>query len=427
MSAEARGTRWSVLVSKRLWVAGLMGFFGGLPLMLTVSLLQGWLTRQDVSLTAIGFTTGLVGLPYAIKFLWAPLLDRFQPLALGRRRSWLLLMQIGVTASIVILGLQDPSLSLWPVVIAAYGVTIFSATQDIAIDAYRRESLADSEQGLGASFYVYGYRIGMVVALSGGFLIADILGYRAAFMAMAAIMALSVIVTLVVVEPVENYARPQTLTESFVRPFIEFFTRGGRLRVEPVLLLVFIIAYKLGDNLGTQLTTAFYLGIGFAEADISWARALGTGALLFGVFIGGAIVLRLGIFWSLLLVGILQGLSTACFAILTVVGNSDAWLAVIISFEELTAGMGTSALLAFMAALTDKRFTATQFALLSALANAPRAVLVAPSGLLAEILGWSTYFVVCALIAIPGLALLLYLKSWIRHGALPASYSPGGS
>lgn len=395
-----------------------MGFFGGLPLLLTTSLLQGWLARSDVSLTAIGFSTGLVGLPYAVKFLWAPLVDRFRPLATGRRRGWLLLSQASVVGSVVLLSLQDPSASLWTVLIAAYAVTFSSATQDIVIDAYRRESLADSEQGLGASFYVYGYRIGMVVAVSGGFLIADVAGYSVAFLVMAAIMALSVIVTFVVIEPTESIVRPKTLTDSFVGPFIEFFTRGGRVRAESLLLLIFIIAYKLGDNLGTHMATTFYLSLGFGEADISWARLLGTGALLAGVFVGGAFVLRLGIFWSLLVVGILQAVSTACFVILTAVGDSSGWLAVVISFEELTAGMGTSALLAFIAALTDKRFTATQFALLSALANMPRALLVAPSGFLADLLGWPTFFVSCALAAIPGLVLLVYLREWITGDAI---------
>jgi len=420
--------RWLVLLSGRLWTAALMGFFGGLPLLLTITILQAWLTREGASLTTIGFSTGLVGLPYAIKFLWAPLLDRFQPLALGRRRSWLLLAQIALVASIVLLGFQDPSASIWPVVITAYAVTFFSATQDIVIDAYRRESLADAEQGLGASFYVYGYRIGMVVAGSGGLFIADLFGYRVVYFVMAAIMTLSAIVTLTAVEPVGSDERPKTLTDSFIGPFVEFFTRGGHLRIEPLLLLAFIVAYKLGDNLGTHMATPFYLGIGFLEREISAARLLGTATLLIGVFLGGAVVLRLGIFRSLLIVGILQGLSTACFAILTVVGDSNGWLAVIISFEELTAGMGTSALLAFMAALTDKRFTATQFALLSALANAPRALLVAPSGLFAEVLGWSTFFVTCALVALPGLALLIYLRSWINSSAVPraGAHDTGG-
>lgn len=415
---SSAGVRWSVLISGRLWIAAIMGFFGGLPLMLTITLLQGWLTREEVSLTTIGLFS-LVGLPYAIKFLWAPLLDRFQPLALGRRRSWLLLSQIAVVGAIVLLGLQDPGSSIWPVVIASYLVTTFSATQDIIIDAYRRESLDDSEQGIAASFYTYGYRIAMIVAMSGGLIIAGSFGYRASFFVMAGIMALGPIVTLLVPEPAENVARPRTLADSFVGPFVEFFTRSGRFRYEALLLLIFIIAYKLGDNLGTQLTTAFYLGIGFVEAEIGAARALGTAALLLGVFVGGLLVLRIGIFWSLLSIGVLQGLSTACFVILTVVGAEREWLAIVISFEELSAGMGTSALLAFMAALTNRRFTATQFALLSALANAPRAVLVAPAGYFATVLGWPTFFAVCALVAVPGLLLLLYLRRWIAESAVP--------
>lgn len=418
MTSSSSATRWDVFVSGRLWIAGLMGFFGGLPLLLTITILQGWLTRSQASLTTIGLFA-LVGLPYAIKFLWAPLIDRYKPLALGRRRGWLLISQVGVIASIAWLGMQSPDTEIWPVVFASYLLTFFSATQDIVIDAYRRESLADTEQGLAASFYTYGYRIGMIVAGSGGLFIAGSYGYPAVYLVMAAVMSLSLIVTLVAAEPAENSARPTTLIESFVGPFLEFFTRSGRFRVEGLLLLFFIIAYKLGDNLGTHLATAFYLGLGFQEVDVGWARALGTGALLAGVFVGGLFVLRLGIFWSLLVIGVLQGLSTACFAILAIVGPQIGWLAVVISFEELSAGMGTTALIAFMAALTNKRFTATQFALLSALANAPRAFLVAPSGVLASALGWPTFFVACALVAVPSLALLIYLRSWIRDSAVP--------
>lgn len=418
MSSSAVGRRWLVLVSGRLWIAALMGFFGGLPLLLTITILQAWLTREEVSLTTIGLF-GLVGLPYAVKFLWAPLLDRFQPLTLGRRRGWLLLSQLAVIGSILLLGSTSPATAIGPVVMAAFLLTFFSATQDIVIDAYRRESLADSEQGLAAAFYTYGYRIGMLVAGSGGLIIAGSLGYEAVYLIMAALMSLSLVVTLLAVEPPESSARPATLVDSFIGPFVEFFTRSGRFRIEGLLLLVFIIAYKLGDNLGTHMATAFYLGVGFQEAEVGFARGLGTGALLAGVFVGGAFVLRLGIFWSLLVIGVLQALSTACFAILTVVSPAFEWLALIISFEELTAGMGTTALLAFMAALTNKRFTATQFALLSALANAPRAFLVAPSGFFATVLGWPTFFISCALVAVPGLALLLYLRSWISTSAAP--------
>jgi PAT family beta-lactamase induction signal transducer AmpG len=416
-----------VFLAGRLWIAALMGFFGGLPLLLTITILQGWLTREDISLTTIGLF-GLVGLPYTLKFLWAPLLDRFQPLDLGRRRSWLLLAQIAVVASIVLLGMTSPSTAIWPVIIASYLLTIFSATQDIVIDAYRRESLADAEQGIGASFYTYGYRIGMVVAGSGGLIIAGSYGYKAVFIVMAVIMSLGVIVTLLAPEPTAHSRPPKSIAESFVGPFVEYFTRGGRFHFEALWLLVFFISYKLGDNLATAISTAFYLGIGFEEAAVGWARALGTAALLAGVFVGGLCVLRLGIAWSLLVSGLLQSLSTACFVILTVVGADAGWLAFVISFEELSAGMGTTALLAFMAALTNKRFTATQFALLSALANAPRAFLVAPSGYFATVLGWPIFFLSCALVAIPGLLLLLWLKSWIVDGAaLRHTPAPAGT
>src|SRR5687767_12808363 len=257
--------KWQVLLSARLWLAALMGFAGGLPLMLTLTVLQAWLSQNGVSLATIGMA-GLVGLPYSIKFLWAPLVDRFKPLALGRRRSWLLITQIALTASIVLLGLQDPASNLWGVLIAAVGVTFFSATQDIVIDAYRRESLADDEQGLAASFYTYGYRLGMLLASAGGLILADVIGFNAVYFVMAAVMAACVVVTLVAPEPTAN-APPRTLAQSFIGPFVEFFTRRDDA-VKALLVLIFIVIYKLGDNIASHMTIPFYLELGFTNTEI---------------------------------------------------------------------------------------------------------------------------------------------------------------
>src|SRR5262245_23831292 len=213
---------WQVLVSGRLWLAALMGFAGGLPLMLTLTVLQAWLSAEGVSLTTIGLL-GLIGFPYSIKFLWAPIVDRYKPLAIGRRRGWLLLTQIGLAASIVLLGLQNPGGNIWGVVVAGYLVTFFSATQDIVIDAYRRESLADDEQGLAASFYTYGYRLGMLLASAGGLILADRIGFQAVYFVMAAVMGACVIITLLAPEPNASGSRSRTLSESFIGPFVEFF------------------------------------------------------------------------------------------------------------------------------------------------------------------------------------------------------------
>ena len=402
--------KWQVLFSARLWLAALMGFAGGLPLMLTLTVLQAWLSQQGVSLATIGMA-GLVGLPYSIKFLWAPLVDRFKPLALGRRRSWLLFTQIGLAASIVLLGLQDPASSIWGVLIAAVCVTFFSATQDIVIDAYRRESLADDEQGLAASFYTYGYRLGMLLASAGGLILADIIGFNAVYFVMAAVMAACVIVTLVAPEPTAS-ALPRTLAQSFVGPFVEFFTRRDNA-LKALLVLVFIVIYKLGDNIASHMTIPFYLQLGFTNTEIgAIAKVFGTGALLFGIFIGGVVTLKLGLYRSMFVIGILQAASTACFVLLALAGYDRAWLATVIAFENLTVGMGSAALIAFMASLTNRQFTATQFALLSTLATLPRSLLSAPSGFIAEALGWPQFFVVCTLLALPGLLLLPLVRAW---------------
>lgn len=417
--------KWEVLLSARLWIAALMGFSSGLPLMLTLTVLQAWLTQEGVSLATIGMA-GLVGLPYSIKFLWAPLVDRYKPLALGRRRSWLLITQIALAASIAFLGMQSPGNNLWWLFTAALFVTFFSSTQDIVVDAYRRESLADEEQGLAASFYTYGYRIGMLLASAGGLILADIVGFNGVYLVMSAVMAACVIVTLVAPEPASS-APPRTLLTSFIGPFVEFFTRRDDA-MKALLVLVFIVIYKLGDNIASHMSIPFYLQLGFTNTEIgAIAKIFGTGALLFGIFIGGAITLKLGLYRSMLVIGVLQAASTACFVLLALVGYDRAWLAAVIGFENLTVGMGTAALTAFLAALTNRQFTAMQFALLSTLATLPRSLLSAPSGFLAEALGWPQFFVVCTLLALPGLLLLPVVRAWFGSAPAPNSAAAGSA
>lgn len=414
MTSNGRMT-WAVLVSARLWLAALMGFASGLPLLLTLTVLQAWLTQEGVSLATIGMA-GLVGLPYSIKFLWAPFVDRFKPLALGRRRGWLLTAQVALTASIVFLGVQDPSSNIWGVLVAALCVTFFSATQDIVVDAYRRETLADDEQGLASSFYTYGYRLGMLLASAGGLILADIIGFNAVYFVMAAVMAACIVVTLVAPEPPGN-AVPRTLAQSFVGPFVEFFTRRDSA-LKALLVLVFIVIYKIGDNLANHMSIPFYLALGFTNTEIgAVAKVVGAASLLFGIFVGGALTLKIGLYRAMLVIGVLQAASTACYVLLAYAGYHLGWLTTVIAFENMTVGMGTSALVAFIAALTNKQFTATQFALLTTLATIPRSLLSAPSGFMAEALGWPQFFVVCALLAIPGLLVLPLVRQWF--GAQP--------
>ncbi len=416
MASSSARTSWRVLLSGRLWIAGLMGFASGLPLLLTLTLLQAWLTSAQVDLTTIGLL-GAVGLPYSLKFLWAPLLDRFNPFGFGRRRSWLVIAQCCLAASIVLLGFQDPTRDVWAVGLAACLVAFFSATQDVVIDAYRRESLADAEQGLGASMYTYGYRTGMLVVSAGGLVMADQIGFSAVYLSMAAIMLSMVVVTLLAPEPGADQERPKTLKTAFLGPFAEFFRRrelpGGAL-----LIVAFILLYKLGDNLASHMTIPFYLETGFSNTEIGTvAKLFGFWPLMLGVFVGGALTLKAGLYRALLISGVLQGVSTAGFAVLSIIGYDLWWLAAVIAFENLTQGMGTAALIAFMAYLTNRRFTATQFALLSALAGTPRTLLVLPTGWMATQMGWVPFFTFSALVAIPGLLLLLVFRGWLQGGS----------
>jgi MFS transporter, PAT family, beta-lactamase induction signal transducer AmpG len=287
--------------------------------------------------------------------------------------------------------------------------------------------LADDEQGLAASFYTYGYRLGMLLASAGGLILADRIGFQAVYFVMAAVMAACVIVTLLAPEPDASGSRSRTLGESFIGPFVEFFTRRDDA-MKALLVLIFIVIYKLGDNLANHMSIPFYLQLGFSNTEIgAIAKTIGTGALLFGVFVGGAFTLKFKLYRSMFIIGVLQAASTACFVLLAIAGYDRAWLATVIAFENLTVGMGTAALLALMAALTNRQFTATQFALLSTLATLPRSLLSAPSGFMAEQLGWPQFYVVCTLLAIPGLLLLPLVRQWFGEDASKTSAPAGRS
>ena len=393
-------------LSLRMLVAALMGFASGLPLLLTGSVLQAWMKDEGVDLGTIGLFA-LVGLPYTLKFLWAPLMDRFTPNALGRRRGWLLLFQLALIVSLVWLSLARPAVDPWWLAVAALLVTFFSASQDIVIDAYRRESLSDEEQGLGASLYVNGYRVGMLLASGGGLILADHLSFAQVYQLMAAFMLLGVATTLFAPEPVTAEGVPRTLREAVLEPFIEYFQRRDAL-----LILAFILLYKIGDTMASHMTTPFYLDIGFSKTEIGTVvKLFGFWATVTGGLIGGLLIMRLGIFRALWLFGILQGVSTAGFSVLAQVGASVPGLAAVITFENLSGGMGTAAYVAYMASLTNRKFTATQYALLSSLMGVPRVIAAAPTGYLADAMGWSWFFVACTLIAAPGLLLIRWLHT----------------
>jgi MFS transporter, PAT family, beta-lactamase induction signal transducer AmpG len=392
-------------------VALLMGFSSGLPLLLaTGSVLQAWLKEAGVDLGTIGLFA-LVGLPYTLKFLWAPLLDRFAPITgMGRRRGWLLPIQLTLIAAIAGLGLTDPVLSLSGVTLAAFLVAFFSASQDIVIDAYRRESLADDEQGLGASFYVNGYRVGMLLASGGGLILADFIPFQAVYWVMALAMLPGLITTLVCVEPPVTTGMPRTLREAVVEPFVEYFSRQ-----DAVLILLFVLLYKVGEMMASQMTTPFYLELGFGKAEIGTVvKLFGFWATVLGGVLGGVLILRLGLYRGLWLFGVLQAIGLIGFVILAQLGHSLPGLALAVTSENLFSGMATTAYVAFMATLTNKRFTATQYALLSSLMGIPRVVVTTPTGYLAEWLGWEGFFLFCMAATVPGLWLLTRFRTWME-------------
>lgn len=396
---DARLTRQ--FFSPRMLVAFLMGFSCGTPLLLTSTVLQAWMTEQGVDLTVIGFFS-LVGLPYTLKFLWAPIFDRFSLPFLGRRRGWMLLMQLVLILALIGLGLNDPGQTPWLVALAAFFVTFFSASQDIVVDAYRREDLSDNQLGLGSSLYVNGYRVGMLLAGSGGLILADHFSFDQVYLLMAASLLVGVATTLLCREPALTKGTPRSFREAIVEPFVDYFSRDRAL-----WLLLFILLYKIGDQMASTLTTPFYLALGFSKTQIgAVAKLFGFWSTIIGGLAGGAILMRIGIIRSLWIFGILQGVSILSFSALALIGNSVAGLIVAIVLEQLTSGMGTSAYVAYMASLTNKRFTATQYALLSSCMGVPRVIVAAPAGWLAEQAGWPLFFFGCALAAIPGLLLL---------------------
>lgn len=401
------------LRSQRMLVILLFGFSSGLPIMLVASSLKIWLRREGIELSTIGLIAWTMT-PYSLNFLWAPLLDRFVPSSLGRRRSWILIAQVGLIASLMGLGFAQPSVSLNLVVGLGIAVAFFSATQDIAIDAYRRETLHDEEQGIGASLVVYGYRIGMLVASGVGLWLVDPetagLSFNQMFFIMGAVLLVGVVTTLACSEPEVTHAPPRTLEETLVGPFREFLSRDGVGRA--ILILLFILLFKVGDAFAGSMTPAYYVDIGFSNADIAEAaKGVGFFSTMLGLFLGGLGIYRLGVLRALFIFGFLQAFSTATFAILEATGPNWTALACVVALEDVSSGMGTAALVAYMSLLTNRRFTATQYALMSSLASLGRTFLSGFAGGLIEWVGYGAFYMIGSLMAVPGILLLWHLAS----------------
>ncbi len=393
---------WKKVFSYRMLCLLLLGYAAGLPLLLTGGTLQAWMTDEGVDLGTIGMVS-LIGLPYTIKFLWSPFLDRFKLPFLSRRKGWMVFAQALIMVTIFALSMVNPREDLLVVGVFALLIAFFSASQDIALDAYRREILPDEELGFGSSVYVTGYRLGMLLAGAGALILADKMPWSQVYQIMALFMAPAILFTLISPKERTDIKAPSNMKDAIVGPLKEFFTRPGAFTI-----LLFILLFKVGDLMAANLTTPFILQAGYSKTDMGTvAKGVGMIATIFGGLFGGALMLRIPMKASLVIFGILQAVSTLGFALLTRLPVEWSSLAAVIGFENFSAGMGMAAYGGFMAALTDKRFTATQYALLSSVMGITRVILPAPTGYIAGAVGWETFFVICTLAAIPGMLLLI--------------------
>ena len=397
----------------------LIGFASGLPLYLLLNLVPAWLRSSGVNLKTIGLFA-LIQFPYTWKFIWAPLLDRYglNFLKLGRRRGWMLVTQLGLVGAIGALGGFDPHTEISTIMLIAALVAVFSATQDIALDAFRRELLSDEELGLGNSVFVNAYRVAGLVPGSVSLILADHLPWAEVFWITAAFMVPGVVATFWVREPQGDEQAPRTLKQAVVEPFNEFMARAGWKSA--LTVLAFIFCYKLGDSLCTALATPFYLDMGYAKSDIGLvAKNAGLWPAVIGGLLGGLWMVKLGINRALWLFGVVQVVSIFGFAWLAAAGpqasiGPSEWasLALVIGFEALGVGLGTAAFVAFIARSTNRAYTATQFALFTSLAAVPRTLVNASAGWLVEQIGWYGFFWLCAFLAIPGMLLLFKVAPW---------------
>lgn len=426
----------------------LLGFSSGLPFYLTgKDPLQAWLTQEGVSLQVIA-AFSVAAIPYSLKFLWSPLLDRFVPPLLGRRRGWLIVSQLMLLLAIGWMAFQDTSqlkavavnagdlcqnetvlkgactfwntlkaLSVSPFFLAALIVAFFSASQDIVADAYRTEVLEGHERGAGASVFLLGYRLAILVAGAVTFYLAGIMPWRWVYVIMALLMTIGLISSVMAPEPTAELRAPETLRESVVMPFRDFIGRNGLGRA--IAILVFIVVYRLGDSLLRNVATPFLLdkGLKFSPEDLATPRALSIVAVIVGTLAGGAIMTRIGVNRSLWFFAVLQASGNLLYVLLAEVGKNFPVMILAINLENFCAGLESAAFVAFLMGLCNPGLSATQYALLSSLAAFSRDILVAPSGQWANAMGWTSFFLLTAILAIPGLLLLPFFAPWNEREA----------
>lgn len=406
----------TAILNRRMLICIFTGFASGLPLYILFQLVPAWLRTEGVGLKEIGFFS-LIQLPYAWKFVWAPLMDRYAPLPLGRRRSWMLITQVLLLIFVASLGFFSPTSQLSTIAALSVAVALFSATQDVTLDAYRRELLPDEELGLGNSIHVQAYRIAGLVPGALSLILADIMPWQSVFMITSAFMLLGVGMTLVIKEVVLNPTIPKSFRDSLFLPFQDFSQRLGGRGVW--LVLAFLFFYKLGDNMAVALATPFYIDLGFSLTEIGIiAKNAALWPSIVGGLLGGVLMIKIGINRALWLFGFVQIITIFGFAILAEVGNNAWVLATVIAMEYLGVGLGTAAITAFMARATNPVYAATQLALLTALATVPRTFSSALSGVLVESMGWTTFYLLCAALAVPGMLLLFKVAPWNERPTL---------
>ena len=386
----------------------LLSFSSGMPLYLTSRTLQPWLTLEGVSLTAVGLLS-LVGLPYSVKFLWSPVLDRFSFTRLGRRRGWMALSQVLLMGAIAAMALGRPATSIVYIAVIALTIAFLSATQDIAVDAYRADILEPHQMGAGAGITALGYRIALILTGGGAFILADYMPWPRVYLILAGFMLVGLMASLRAPEPTDPGQPPASLAEAVRAPFTEFWNRFGP--GPATLVLAFIAVYKLGDALISNMTTPFLLETGFTQTEIGVVQGvMGLTATIVGALAGGAFLSVVGIPRSLWIFGLLQAVTNLLYMVLAQVGHNYPLMILTINVENFCSGLGTAAFLAFLMSLCAHGLSATQYALLSSLWAFTRDVGASPAGRLAESMGWPLFFLVTFIVAIPALGLLAILR-----------------
>lgn len=404
-----------IMLSWKMMVMFFFGFSSGFPYYIIKDVLKFWMMDANVDIAKIGLFA-LVGMPYTLKFVWSPIMDGFVPPFLGRRRGWILMAQIGLMITIACLGQFDPNQSLLWIAVFALCLNFFGASQDIALDAFRREYLTSKELGFGTGVWMNAWRLGTFVSVGLSVLADFDVTWPTIFFMLMAVMGVGVITTLLVPEPVVEQPPPRNLREAVVEPFVEFFQRH-----RAILILLFILLYKIGDNMASTMTIPYIVQMGFTKAQyFIIVKGVGMLGLFSGVLVGGSIMIRLGIAKSLYIFGFLQAVSTAFFSILNIMDHgSSFWieyhqtiLGGIVAFEFFATGLGQAAYATYMAIQTNKRFTATQYALLTSLMGIPGVFAAALTGYMSQFLGWNIFYYLCALAAIPGILLLFKIAPW---------------